>query len=584
MMDRRRRHYFALLVPLAILLLWNVTPVPGMVQSGSEITLTLQGRVINTQGNPVDDAEITVLLDEVAFQLVVAGEELDVAHTEQNGAYSVDVRISTNDLTSLPIQLVISKPGFRSQTVDLDPDMIVGSDDFFSARVPTVELTRIYNPAFFLSSAIFVIVFGLISFNVLHETVAAFFGAAAMLGVSYLLGNSNPDFWILGFEKAVGYIDFDVIFLIMTLMIVVSIIGNTGLFQWLAMRFYRIARGNAWLLAILLMSATAILSAFLNNVTIMLLMAPITIEIALILEINPGALIIPAAMASNIGGIATLIGDPPNTVIGSFADIGFNQFLIHMGPMAIISMVALFFVVYIFYRREYASARTEPSEVLLEHIESVAVISEPSTLRRALLVSSLMIVLFFTGESFQMPPSVVGFIGATLLLIWVRPDVDEMLNEVDWTTLMFFISLFIVVGGVQEVGLIQLMTNGIAELAGQSLTAASQSMIWLSAGASAIINNIPFTTAVLPIAAFLTKIIPAASNNVLYWSLSLGANLGGNATYVGSAPNVVAVGVMDRAGYHVSFLDWLKIGIPVSIITILFPAIWIAIRYNLLGN
>jgi Na+/H+ antiporter NhaD/arsenite permease-like protein len=555
-----------------------------MVQNDPEITLTLQGRITNAQGNPIDEAEIRVLLNELACQVVVAGEELDIAHTERNGSFSVDIRISKHDLNSLPIQLEVSKPGFRSQIIHLEPDMISGSDDFFNARLPVIELIRLYNSAFFLSTAIFIVVFGLISFNVLHETVAAFFGAAAMLGVSYLLGRSNPDFWIIGFEKAVGYIDFDVIFLIMTLMIVVSIIGNTGLFQWLAMRFFRIARGNAWILAILLMSATAVLSAFLNNVTIMLLMAPITIEIALILEINPGALILPAAMASNIGGIATLIGDPPNTVIGSFAGIGFNQFLIHMGPMAIMSMVALFFVVYVFYRREYASARREPSKVLIEHIESVAVISDPATLRRALIVSTLMIVLFFTGEFFQMPPSVVGFIGATLLLIWVRPDVDEMLHEVDWTTLMFFISLFIVVGGVQEVGLIQLITDGIAQIAGQSLTAASQSMIWLSAGASAIINNIPFTTAVLPIAAFLTKTIPAASNNVLYWSLSLGANLGGNATYVGSAPNVVAVGVMDRAGYHVSFFDWLKIGIPVSIFTILFPAIWIAFRYYFLGN
>jgi Na+/H+ antiporter NhaD/arsenite permease-like protein len=555
-----------------------------MVQNDPEITLTLQGRITNAQGNPIDEAEIRVLLNELACQVVVAGEELDIAHTERNGSFSVDIRISKHDLNSLPIQLEVSKPGFRSQIIHLEPDMISGSDDFFNARLPVIELIRLYNSAFFLSTAIFIVVFGLISFNVLHETVAAFFGAAAMLGVSYLLGRSNPDFWIIGFEKAVGYIDFDVIFLIMTLMIVVSIIGNTGLFQWLAMRFFRMARGNAWILAILLMSATAVLSAFLNNVTIMLLMAPITIEIALILEINPGALILPAAMASNIGGIATLIGDPPNTVIGSFAGIGFNQFLIHMGPMAIMSMVALFFVVYVFYRREYASARREPSKVLIEHIESVAVISDPATLRRALIVSTLMIVLFFTGEFFQMPPSVVGFIGATLLLIWVRPDVDEMLHEVDWTTLMFFISLFIVVGGVQEVGLIQLITDGIAQIAGQSLTAASQSMIWLSAGASAIINNIPFTTAVLPIAAFLTKTIPAASNNVLYWSLSLGANLGGNATYVGSAPNVVAVGVMDRAGYHVSFFDWLKIGIPVSIFTILFPAIWIAFRYYFLGN
>ena len=297
------------------------------------------------------------------------------------------------------------------------------------------------------------------------------------------------------------------------------------------------------------------------------------------LEINPTALIIPEALAAEVGGAATLIGDPPNTVIGSFADLGFNQFLIHMGPIALIATITLMAVIYLIYRRDYAAVRKAPSPALLARLEKDAQITDPVTLKRGLLVVGLMMVLFFTSELFQMPPSVVGLIGAAILLVWVQPNVEEMLSEVDWTTLVFFMSLFIVVGGVQEVGLIQWIADLIARIAGADLFVASLSVLGLSAVASAIVNNIPFTTAALPIAAFLTRTVPGAGNNVLYWSLSLGANMGGNATYIGSAPNVVAVGVLDRAGYRVTFVDWLKVGIPVTFATVLVPSIWLWVRY-----
>ena len=482
-------------------------------------------------------------------------------------------------LESETLSIEVSKPSFRPTRQEIARREIACAEDHCHARMPNVVLPRIFSPAFFIATLIFVAMFVLIAFQVLHDTVAALLGATLMLTVSYLVGVFDSDFWILGFEQAVEYIDFDVIFLIMTLMIVVSIIGRTGIFQWLALAAYRAARGSAWRLAVILMVATALMSALLNNVTIMLLMAPITIQIALMLDINPAALIIPEALASNIGGIATLIGDPPNTIIGSFANLGFNEFLVHMGPIALIAIITLIAVIYVIYRRDYAAARKTPSPALLERLEQDAQITDPVTLRRGLLVIAMMLVLFSTGEWFQMPPSVVGFIGATILLVWVRPDVEEMLSEVDWVTLLFFISLFIVVGGVQEVGLVQWLADLIAGAAGANLGMASQAIIWLSAVASPIIDNIPFTTAALPIAAFLTRTIPGAGNNVLYWSLSLGANLGGNATYIGSAPNLVAVGILDRAGYRVAFVDWLKVGIPVAFATVLATTIWLWTRY-----
>lgn len=576
----------AVLVLLLLVLLSQTIPaygeVPGVLplhgpdlgwagtQTQDQVTLTLTGRVINTQELPVGGAEVQVL---------IGGEVTGSDHTDENGFYVIELTLRSTLLEVETMTIEISKPGFRTQRQDLAREQITTIGDCCLARAPDMVLTRVMNQAFFLATAIFVLVFAIIALNLLHETIAAFLGAAAMLGISYLVGTFSADYWIIGFERAVDYIDLDVIFLIMTLMIVVSVIGRTGLFQWLALQAYRSARGTAWRLAILLMIATAVMSAFLNNVTIMLLMAPITIEIALMLDINPTALLIPEAMASNIGGIATLIGDPPNTIIGSYAGLGFNQFLTHMGPIAVIATVTLIGAICIIYRRDYAKARKTPSPALLARLERDAKITDPVTLRRALVVIGLMLVLFFASEFFHMPPSVVGFIGAATLLVWVRPNVEEMLGEVDWTTLMFFICLFIVVGGVQEVGLIQWIADSIAGIAGDDLFVAMQAVIWLSAVASAIVNNIPFTTAFLPIAGYLSQTIPGASNNVLYWSLSLGANLGGNATYVGSAPNVVAAGYLERAGSRVRFMDWLKIGAPVTLVTILVPTLWMIVRY-----
>ena len=574
----------AVLVLLILFLSIRTVLARSSGETTDEVKLTLIGRVVNTGGEPIPEAAVRVLLGNQEHPILVESRLVDAVHTGDDGLFVADVPLSTAQMTGIKAgqaQLTVeaTKAGYRQTRAVIASNDLHWEGAQAFARLPDIALPNLFNAAFYIATITFVAVFALIAFHVLHDTLAAFLGATVMLGVSHTVGTFNPDFQILSFERAVEFIDFDVIFLIMTLMILVAVVGRTGVFQWLALAAYRAARGDAWRLAVILMAATAVLSAFLNNVTIMLLMAPVTIEIALILGINPAALIIPEALAAEVGGTATLIGDPPNTVIGSFADLGFNQFLIHMGPIALIATIVLMAVIYIIYRREYAAACKEPSPALLAHLEKGAQITDPVTLKRSLLVVGAMMALFFTSEQLGMLPSVVGFIGATALLVWVRPNVEQMLSEVDWTTLVFFMSLFMVVGGVQEMGLIQWIADLIAGAAGTNLFVASQAVIWLSAIASAIVNNIPFTTAALPIAAFLTRTIPGAGNNVLYWSLSLGANMGGNATYIGSAPNVVAVGVLDRAGYRVTFVDWLKVGIPVTFATVLVPTIWLWIRY-----
>jgi Na+/H+ antiporter NhaD/arsenite permease-like protein len=231
------------------------------------------------------------------------------------------------------------------------------------------------------------------------------------------------------------------------------------------------------------------------------------------------------------------------------------------------------------YREEFRRESKAASAALVAQLEAGAGITNPVLLRKSLLLFGVTLVLFFVGDRFHMPPAVVAILGATALLLWVRPDVNEMLRGVDWTTLVLFMSLFMMVGGIREVGLIQLIAEAVKGLASESLLLATLLMIWVSAVASALVANIPFTAAIVPVTVFLSETLPGAENNVLYWALALGAGLGGNATYIGSAPNIVATCIMDRAGYRLKFQDFSRIGVPVTFVTVLVPTLWILVRY-----
>jgi Na+/H+ antiporter NhaD/arsenite permease-like protein len=552
-------------------------------QAEDTVTLTLIGRVVNTQAAAVGEAEIKVYVEGAQRSLTVAGQEVDAAHTDTAGYYIADLTLPSSFLESGILAVSVEQHGYRTSRQGFARQEIACANTHCYVRVPNVVLPRAFNPAFFIATGIFAVVFGLISFNVLHETIAAFLGAAAMLGVTYFLGTFHVDFWIISFHRAIEFIDFDVIFLLMTMMIFMAVMSETGVFQWLAYRAFRLAGGNAFLVTVVLVLITGATSAVLNDTTVMLLMAPVSIQIALALQIHPAAIVVPEILASNIGGAATLIGTPPNTIIGSYVGLSFNEFLIHMLPISVMGMIILVIMIRWLYRREYKKAAGEPSAGLMRHLEEGGRITDPVLLRKSLLIFGVTMILFFIEDLFHMPPAVVAILGSTALLLWVRPDVGEMLREVDWTTLVFFMSLFMMVGGVQEVGLIQLIAESVRNMAGESLLMAALLMIWVSAIASAIVANIPFTAAIVPVAVYLTQTLPGAENNVLYWSLALGAGLGGNATYIGSAPNIVAAGILDRAGYRLKFGDFAKVGVPVTFVTILIPTLWILLRYFVIG-
>ncbi len=566
----RNRMALAILVLLSLFALLPTASSGGRAATSGEVTLIVVGRAVNTQGAAIDEAKVRVLVGDV-----VAHE----THTDADGFYFAEFTLSQPPIEGPAIAVEIDKPGFRTARQELAPEEVACSGGCCHARLANTFLTRVFNPAFFIATGVFVVVFGLISLNLLHETIAAFMGAAAMLGVSYFLGSLDPDFWIIGFDRAITFIDFDVIFLLMAMMIFMAIMSQTGIFQWLAFRTFSLARGNAFLVTAILVAITGLISSVLNDTTVMLLMTPVSIQIALALGIHPAAVVVPEVLASNIGGAATLIGTPPNTIIGSYVGLSFNQFLVNMFPIAVMSMIVLLAMTRWLYRSEFDKEKKTSSEALIAKLEAGASITDPALLRKSLLVFGVTMVLFFIEDLFHMPPAVVAILGATLLLLWVRPNVSEMLHEVDWTTLVFFMSLFMMVGGIQEVGLIQLIAESVTSIAGDSLLLATLLLIWVSAVASAIVANIPFTAAIVPVTVFLTRNLPGAENNVLYWALALGAGLGGNATYIGSAPNIVAAGIMDRAGFRLKFGDFSRVGVPVAFVTILVPMLWILIRY-----
>jgi Na+/H+ antiporter NhaD/arsenite permease-like protein len=321
-------------------------------------------------------------------------------------------------------------------------------------------------------------------------------------------------------------------------------------------------------------------SAFLDNVTTMLLMTPISVQIAISLGINPLALLIPEVMASNVIGISTLVGTPTNILIGSYASISFNDFLKNLTPGILLAFIGLLLYSAFVYRRELAKAR-EASPLLLEKLAERGRITKPDHLKKAGVVGFGMLLMFVFGEKVHLQPAVTALVGATALMVWIRPDIEEMIEAVDWTTLVFFISLFIVVGAIQEVGLISFIAAGIGKLVGEHLLLAMLAVIWLSALLSTVVANIPFTAAMLPVVGFLGATVPGANSKVLFYCLSVGSAMGGNGSLIGASANMVTAGIADSAGYPITYTYFLKKGFPALLITVSLATLWLLYRFFL---
>jgi Na+/H+ antiporter NhaD/arsenite permease-like protein len=538
------------------------------ISTAASGTPGIVGHLVDPLGEPVRDAEVKVHLNGSPEPVIVQKSQAD-------GSFIVE-------LVEGPIetlQLEIERPHFESTTWVAGRDELDLLRDGGTVRVPEITMERRVTLGFWIASLTFAGMLVLIALEKLHNTMAALLGAAVVLGVSFVGRPLNPDLFILDFEQALQYVDFDVIFLVMGMMIVIGILETTGIFQWMAYQAYRLSRGRAWLLVIILMIMTAVASAMLDNVTTMLLMTPITLEIALALGINPLSIILPEVLASNVGGISTLIGTPTNILIGSYADLGFSDFLINLTPGVILALIALTVYVLIFYRNQYRKVSGGLSPAMLDRLRDDGRITQPGTLAKAGAVFILMLLLFLAGERIHLVPAVTAILGAVLMLLVVRVDVEEMMKVVDWTTRMFFIALFMVIGAIQEVGLVSLIASTIRSVVGDNLAFALIVIMWSGALLSGVIDNIPFTAAMLPVVGYLTRTIPGASSMVLFYGLSVGSAMGGNSSLIGASANLVTAGITERAGYPISYRRFMKVGLPATVITVAVAMVWLLIRF-----
>ncbi|MGD8735293.1 MAG: SLC13 family permease [Anaerolineae bacterium] len=570
-MRRETRFWWlvALLIGAAAVLAFSSM---GDTQAEEPLPPVITGLVIDGQDQPVEAATVT---------LHATGSEEILSETETQADGRFALLVPENPPDNLVIRF--DRPHFAETDIAISPQAAQDLQAGESLVLADMVLSRETSPAFWIATAIFVVMLILIATGVLHNTLAALLGASLVFLVSYLGTPLTESLYIFGFDRALDYVDWNVIFLIMGMMIVIAVIERTGIFQWLAFAAYRLSRGRLWVLLPILMAVTGVASAFLDNVTTMLLMTPITIQIALAMGVNPLALLLPEVLASNVVGISTLIGTPTNILIGSYAGISFNDFLINQTPGVVAALIGLVFYSWFIYRRDLRSkGETGMSTVLLEKLEERAQITEPAHLKKAGWVGLGMLVLFVLGEQIHLLPAVTAIIGATALLVWIRPDIEEMIEAVDWTTLVFFISLFIVVGAIQEVGLISLIADMIGSLVGENLIAAMLVVTWFSAILSMVVANIPFTAAMLPVVGYLTATIPGAESLVLFYCLSVGSAMGGNGSLIGASANMVTAGISERSGHPISYVYFFKKGFPALLITVALATVWLLIRFLVL--
>jgi Na+/H+ antiporter NhaD/arsenite permease-like protein len=434
-----------------------------------------------------------------------------------------------------------------------------------------------------LALAIFILSYILIVTERIHRTKIAIMG-----GVLIVVLRVMPQ------SEAFAFIDFNTIGLLTGMMLLISVIKETGLFSYIAIRIAKLTRGNRWKILLWFSLFTAVASALLDNVTTVLLIAPITILIAEMLDISPFPFLIAEILASNIGGAATLIGDPPNILIGSATDLSFLDFLIHLGPVSLAVLVVTLYTLRVLFRRELASSDTEYESVLAGMDES-KVIKDPVLLKRSLTVLGLTIAGFMLHDLLDLKPATVALAGGGALLIWSGTDIEKRLEEIEWPTLFFFMGLFVLVGGLEKVGILESLARGILSLSGNVIIL-SMCILWVSAIASAFLDNIPFVAAMIPLVARISASLFPNTEGLdeaayqayylgqslpLWWSLALGACLGGNGTIIGASANVVIAGFSEKTRSPLNFKNYLRYGFPLMLVSIAVSTVYILLRYLL---
>ncbi|MBI5683089.1 MAG: ArsB/NhaD family transporter [Deltaproteobacteria bacterium] len=423
------------------------------------------------------------------------------------------------------------------------------------------------NNHFLIASIVFLAVYGVLILDKINRAVVALLGACILV----ILG-------VLNQEQAIRGVDFNTIGLLIGMMVIVAVCQRTGMFQYLAIKSAKVAKGNPWWLLVMLAVVTAVTSAFLDNVTTVLLMAPLTILFAEEMKIDFYPFLFVEIFASNIGGTATLIGDPPNIMIGSAANLSFMDFVRNLTPPIIVIMAATLVPFYFIYGRRLKVDDDVQQRIMA--FNELDAIKDWALLRKCLVVLALVVSGFLFQRQLHLEPATIASLGAGVLLFLTGDDVHEISTKVEWTTIFFFTGLFIVVKGIEEVGLISMLAKGIMDITAGNKTVMVLSILWVSAIASAFIDNIPFVATMLP----LIKEVGVQMGGhdaimPLWWALSLGACLGGNGTIIGASANVVVAGISDRAGRPFNFIEYMKMAFPLMLISIIISTIYLYLFY-----
>ncbi|WP_292392114.1 ArsB/NhaD family transporter [Methanoculleus sp. UBA303] len=429
-----------------------------------------------------------------------------------------------------------------------------------------------------IAIAVFLFTYALIIDERIHRAVAAMLGAAIVVFIG-----------IVPWEALLQHVDFGTIFLLLGMMIIVNTARGSGLFEYIAIKTAKLANGSPIRVLILFALVTALVSAFLDNVTTVLLLTPMLLYVARVMKLNPIPFLVTEIFASNIGGAATLIGDPPNIMIASSAGLTFNEFLIHLGPIMAIDMAILIGMMYLIYGRSMKVSPDERKEMVrtLNGLDERAAIVDRALFKKSVAVIAFVVVLFFIhdriGEilhivlpfvdpTMGLEPAEVALIGAAILLFWSRQSPEEIFEKIEWPALFFFGGLFVIVGALVETGVIA----SIASVMVENVSSTGEAMFivtWFAAIASAIVDNIPLTAAMIPLIHDLGTTMDVYP---LWWALALGACLGGNGTAIGASANVVVIGIAEREGIGITFIDFLKVGMLVLFVTVAvgFGMLW----------
>ena len=415
-----------------------------------------------------------------------------------------------------------------------------------------------------VSIVIFVVVFAFIISEKIHRTTAALAGAVLLI----LTG-------IVTFDVGMEHIDFGTLGVLVGMMIFVAVVKQSGIFEYIAIKTAKAAKGNPWVIMVLFCIITAVLSAFLDNVTTVLLIGPVTFTVCKMLKMSPVPYFIVEIMASNIGGTATLIGDPPNIMIGMQAGLSMMDFIVYNGPAIVVIMVVAIGMFYIMYGRKMSATSEEMESVM--HLHAHEAITNKSLFHKSVAMTVIVALAFVLHSAIGVEPSVVALTAAAIMLIISGAEIEKVLLDVEWATIGFFAGLFIVVGGLVETGVINMLANGLIDITGGDVMITIIVLVWASAIISSFLDNIPMVATLIPI-------IMAIGNTGVdvmpyWWAISLGACIGGIGTLIGASANVVLSGMSKTYGYPITFMDYTKVAFPMMLVFTAISCVYLVLRF-----